>query len=464
MDKQEIGWNPSRRDELITLARYGKVTPQEAEAEARASGSDPFEHQPVLPAFDPLQESRWTIVMAVAWIAWRDYRRVREHCPGFRSKCTHWIFREWNEPVEDGKAFAPRAGWFLETWHEATTVRLSLLETILTARDELPPTRQMTVGKAEEALWRALSDGHLIAEALNDHGKPVDIPAREWSYLKLFEDGGRDVLRYDALDRRDPFTDVKLRRDALVTLWPAVKTGPDREHTEWPITPAMLQPLTTAGTAGYVPLCATIQWIMTNSGTRPAMINEQGKWAAAVDALWPLICSGEIELLGLGRGRAFTEPLTPQSLPLVRLLTPLNEDISQILLNAPSHITCLSYVDESYWRDDFNDKLYESGNPGPAWTHLQVRKADVLSRWPRPSTVIKNEAECFRWLVGEMRQSPTARPKPKSAFWKEARTRFRSIGVRQFDRAWDKAVDESGARNWTKAGRPPKAKSNHRTK
>jgi hypothetical protein len=32
----------------------------------------------------------------------------------------------------------------------------------------------------------------------------------------------------------------------------------------------------------------------------------------------------------------------------------------------------------------FNDKLYESGQLAAAWTHLQVRKSDVLSPWPKP--------------------------------------------------------------------------------
>ena len=465
MGKQEISWKPSRRDELITLARYGEVTPEEAEAEARANGQESFERQPELPAFDPMRESRWSMVMAVAWIAWRDIGRVRENCPGFRSECSHWIFREWNEPVENGSAFAPRAGWFLETWHEATTVRLSMMESILKARHELPSTWQMAVREAEEALWRALSDEHLVAEALNDHGKPVDIPAREWSYLKLFEEGKRDVLKYDALDRRAPFTEVKLRRDDLMALWPESKGfEPDEECTTWPITPSMLDPINAAGTAGYVPLCTALQWIMTSAGTRSVMLNDAEAWTAAVNALWPLICSGEIELLGLGRARVLTERITPQSLALVRVLAPLDNDIFDILLNGPSHVSCTSYMDESHWRNDFNDRLYESGLPGPAWTHLQVRKADILSRWPRPSTVIKNEAECCRWLVGEMRQSPVARPKPKAHFFKAARKRFRRIGLRQFDRAWDKALNESGAWNWSKSGRPPRKQSNHRTK
>jgi hypothetical protein len=458
MGRQEVGWKPSRRDELITLARYGKVTPQEAEAEARAKGFEPFERQPELPAFDPMRESRWTIVMAVAWIAWRDIRRVRENCAGFRSECSHWIFREWNEPDENGGAFVQRAGWFLESWHEATTVRLSLLETILKAREELPPTFQMPVREAEEVLWRALSDGHLTAEALNEDGRPVDIPAREWSYLKLFEDGKRDALRYGALDRRDPFTEVKLRRDDLIVLWPAVKTAPDQERAEWPITPSMLEPIAAVGTAGYVPLCAAIQWIMTSGGTRAAMIHDAACWYESVGKLWPAVCDGQVELIGLQAGQSMTRRIPGHCLTLIKVLPPLHYSIGDILLNAPSHITCQPYIDQEHWHQDFNDKLYELGRPDPSWTHLQVRKSDVLERWPKGSSIASVEHACYRWLFKTMQAAPTERPKSRDAFWTEAQGQFVGLAKRQFLRAWQRAVADSGA-TWSKSGRPKSNRS-----
>src|SRR5687768_9991396 len=78
-----------RRNEIISLARYGKISPEEAENEAAAKGSKPFASQPEMPAFDPMQESRWTITMAIAWIAWRDTGLVRENSLEFSSECRH---------------------------------------------------------------------------------------------------------------------------------------------------------------------------------------------------------------------------------------------------------------------------------------------------------------------------------------------------------------------------------------
>jgi hypothetical protein len=454
-------FKPSRRDELITLARYGKITPEEAEAEAAARGEEPFARQPQLPAFDPMAESRWTIVMAVAWIAWRDFRLVRENCPGFSAEATHWVFRHWNEAA--GTEFRPQKGWWLETWSEATTVRLALLEAALEAKDEMPATAQMPARDAQNVLWQALLDGHLVAEARDQDGRPTDIPAREWSYLNLFEDGKRDALKYDALDRREPFTEVKLKRDDLLRLWPAVTVAAVQPEAERLITPEMLEPLTTPYLAGYVPLCVALHWIMTEAGTLTVHFDDAEAWAASVAELHPLICGGEVELIGKPRGGSLTERIPGSALALVKILAPLQQSIGDIVLEAPSHIDCSYFLGQENWAKRFNDRLYETGKPAPTWTHLQVSKAEVLARWPKPQPVVKTEAACCRWLVGEMQQSPKVRTKAKAAFWSDARTRFPTIGKRQFDRAWDKAIGESGAPEWAKAGRP-RAKSNHHTK
>jgi hypothetical protein len=51
------------RDRLISLVRYGKVTPEQAEAEAASRGWPPFAREPKSGTFEPLKESRWPIVI-----------------------------------------------------------------------------------------------------------------------------------------------------------------------------------------------------------------------------------------------------------------------------------------------------------------------------------------------------------------------------------------------------------------
>ena len=277
------------RDDLISRARFGEVNPDEAEAKAKANGWPPFASEPPLPEFDPLKQSRWPIVMAVAWIAWRDVELTRQQCAEFRAESTHWIFREWRQPLK-GKGFADRAGWFLERLSSPTTARLMLHDIYRRTRDEFSSSQQMSAREAEAILWQALSDGKLIAEGLNEQSKPVDIPAREWSYLKLFEERERDVLKYEALDR-EVFSSVRLKRDNILTLWPQLPTTIELvEQEAWPIEPQMLAPISDQGNAGFVPLCAAIQWIMTDGGKRDAKIDNSGDWNKSVRALSPLIC------------------------------------------------------------------------------------------------------------------------------------------------------------------------------
>jgi hypothetical protein len=280
------------------------------------------------------------------------------------------------------------------------------------------------------------------------------IPQREWSYLKLFEDGKRDVLRYDVLDRTEPFTDVKFKRDDLLRLWPE-----SPQHATIPadsaqfVEPFMLEPIANPVPAGYVPLCAALHWIMTSGGTRPVALDDEAAWTSSVEKLFPLICGGEIELIGLPCGQPLTERIPGHALTLVRVLPPLHDQLGDMLVNSPSHIACSPFMDEEHWSRGFNDQLCQSGRVSAAWTHLQVRKADVLSRWPKPAPTVKPQGDCYRWLLQQMQASPATKPKSRNAFWLEAEQKFRPIAKRQFVRAWDQAIADSGAQRWSMAGR-----------
>jgi DNA modification methylase len=99
------------RDEIISKARNGKITPEQAEEEAKAAGLPPFERQPTIGEFDPMTESRWPIVMVVAWIAWRDIQLVARQQPEYRSQSTWWCQREWLEPADGAEQITERRGW-----------------------------------------------------------------------------------------------------------------------------------------------------------------------------------------------------------------------------------------------------------------------------------------------------------------------------------------------------------------
>src|SRR5262249_48971321 len=148
------------------------------------------------------------------------------------------------------------------------------------------------------------------------------------------------------------------------------------------------------------------------------------------------------------------------ALTIIEIIAPLQDDIKNYLLNAPTHISCMPFVDHEHWSQGFNDQLFVSGKAGAEWTHLQVPKASILELSPRREPKVKAEQDCYRWLLAQMQATPKSRPKSQSKFWEEAEQMFRPISHRQFVRAWGNAISESGAQNWSKAGRP---KLNRRT-
>jgi hypothetical protein len=208
------------RDRLLMQAERGEITGEQAEEAAAAHGLEPFERKPDLPRFDPKLKSHWSIVMAVAWIARRDFGLVREQNPEFCSACFHWIYRKWKDPCDETAEPVERAGYFLETRLAPTVSRLALLDQILRTQGNVPSTAVMTIPEAVAALWQALSKDSLMAQGFDAHGAVVEIPSREWVYLRLREERGRDVLRYDAVSRPEPFTAVTLRQSKVLRLWP----------------------------------------------------------------------------------------------------------------------------------------------------------------------------------------------------------------------------------------------------
>ena len=222
------------RDRLLMQAERGEITGQQADEAAAAHGLEPFERKPELPRLDPKLKSHWSIVMAVAWIAWRDFGLVREQDPEFCSAYFHWIYRKWNDLSEKTGEPVQRGGHFLETRLAPTVSRLLLRDGLLRGRGNVPSTAIMTIREAIAVLWQALSEDRLIARGFDANGAVIEIPSREWVYLRLRAERGRDVLRYDAVGRPEPFTEITLRQSDVLRLWlvtgelPSIEISPSQ--------------------------------------------------------------------------------------------------------------------------------------------------------------------------------------------------------------------------------------------
>jgi hypothetical protein len=142
------------RDRLLMQAERGEITGEQAEEAAAARGLEPFERKPELPRFDPKLKSHWSIVMAVAWIAWRDFEMVREQDPEFCLEYFHWISRERKvRPRKDGEP-VKRVVYSLEARPAPTVSRLALLDVVLRVRGKVPATAVMMIREAVAELWR----------------------------------------------------------------------------------------------------------------------------------------------------------------------------------------------------------------------------------------------------------------------------------------------------------------------
>jgi hypothetical protein len=360
------GFEPSARDIVIHKARVGEITPEEAEAEAERQGFGPLATKPSPVDFDPTLMPDWSLPMALAWIAWRTIDAVREHCADYREKCLLWFPGSCNVPTEDGREFKRVDGYELRSLQRSTSVRLALVEAHLSSEEKLPQTCQMTIAKAERELFSALAAGNLVAIGKDDARRVVDIPQREWPYLHLFEEQESDVLKRDALDATPAFTEIKLWKSDLQRLWP-----------EFLVQSYMIEPMMQPGTAGYVPFCAALHWIMTRGGTVDKNLEDFGSWEACVQRLLPLLSTGEVQIVGRPSTGGPATIIASETFAGVLVSHALKDDL-WVIVGYDPWISCTPYIDQQHWNTDFNDKLYLSHYGPASWTHLQARKSDLL--------------------------------------------------------------------------------------
>ena len=139
----------------------------------------------------------------------------------------------------------------------------------------------------------------------------------------------------------------------------------------------MIEPMMRAGVAGYVPLCSALHWIMTEAGKKVQQLDDSQSWAAAVEELVPLISTGEVQIVGRPSSGGPQRVIEGQLFARILVGEPLRDTFEMITGDNP-WISCIPYIDEEHWLNDFNDQLLLHQSGRASWTHLQVKKADVL--------------------------------------------------------------------------------------
>jgi len=230
------------RAKLFDDLYFGRIEPDEAEDLAEQQGVGPLKPRPspsVYEANDPNHLARWSICMAVSWIAWRDLDRVREACDAFRRECYSWQRHRWQESNgvraraarRKGEGVESGEGWKLEKLGDATIEGLLDVEL-----DPDAKPKYHSVTDAKDRLWSAAVEGRIIADGIKAvDGTPVDIPCSEWRFLVTREHLPFDVagncsrpvdlaIPAGPLDRI--YCEVGFSRGRLLELWPADCAAP----------------------------------------------------------------------------------------------------------------------------------------------------------------------------------------------------------------------------------------------
>lgn len=352
----------SVRDELLHRANYGELTADEAEAEAKRQGLEPFKRVPDPTDFDPTSESLWTLPMAVAWIAYRTLQAVRENWPAYCAECRDWHWRRWR----NGPGGDVHEGWSLDQRGFPTLPHLemrSILERIDGDIDGLRPL--MPVKEARETLWTALGDSLLPATGVSrlGGGRKV-IPAVDWIALRPLDSDHRDELgRPPVMDYADPLVPSR----AVRHLW-----RPRREDR------TTLPPLMAPSGDGYMPLSCAAQWIATEGGVIDFDPHEEAIWRAAFDQLLGAIASEKVRVVGLRSGG---RELVPGHLFAGCLVDyPYAEASIEMIMSENVYLRSYPYVDDQHWRNGFDDALVSRHKD--SWKQLMVEKGDVRGIWP----------------------------------------------------------------------------------
>jgi hypothetical protein len=355
------------RDDLIDDVQNGRMSPEAAEEEAARRGLPPLARVPDPASYNPMGETWWTLVMAIAWIVWRSPRKVCEFWDRYRHECWDWhdrgVRRGPDTPVQ----------WFLKQREPATLSRL-IREANYDKANGLLPNDRISVEDLKAKLWKVLSNNVMQATGMKrlNGEERVLIPDHEWCDLAPFQRKDRTVLlvrKGQSVSDASGYNDVMVRRQSVMALWPLVQ----REECE-----RLLPPIMSPDGPGYIPLYCAAQWIATRGGTFTFDPHHTPNWHAPYADLLARISSGEVTVTGVRDG--IGEKLEPHLFASVRVAYPFSDEPLDLILSEDLYLASGAYINEGHWRTGWDDNL--QNRRGVKVARIQVLKTDVVRWWP----------------------------------------------------------------------------------
>lgn len=201
----------SLRSNIIRLVDRGEMSPDQAEAWAATFGWKPLAGWAEPSGLDPMEQKAWSLPMTAAWIRWRAPDEVRRRWSAYIEPSTRWV------DVSDKRDGSRHAVRPIEDWGYYE------VEDFETDNDPLTSTKR--------DMLLALSSGRLVASGYRSDGEFVEIPAAQWTALKIVGFCGTDsapwirngihkVMNPDC--ERLAFDAVRISREQVLDAFPKV--------------------------------------------------------------------------------------------------------------------------------------------------------------------------------------------------------------------------------------------------
>jgi hypothetical protein len=251
------------RDMLLHAALLGLIDGDAAERLALELCGAPLRNIPSLDAFDARLDADWSLSMAIAWIASKDWQEVTRQKADFRKDAEYWscVARGLPKDGNPNGIFIPES-WTIETL-DAPSISGLIIEDGWPDDDD----GRMTAAHAKPNLWRALQDGALAATGRRDGGSRETIPATLWQDLETIQDrlDGPEHLRESMHGPR--WVGVTVRRDDVLRIWPAELFSPQASDIVRPAEPVLHDRLPLAQ---WLPLEVALHFVQDGWALHPS--------------------------------------------------------------------------------------------------------------------------------------------------------------------------------------------------
>ncbi len=201
------------RNHLFDEIAHGNMLPIETEVRLAELGFEPLDKKPNVDDFHPEKEVYWSILMAAAWISWRDMKAVTRNWESYTQHCRFWRSSRGPNQINEGMV--------LESSGRPTLLGLMIEESVGISKPNFPQP-SMTINAARNDLWSKLQAGDLIAVGKQGFGERVPITAHLWLDLSIQGDGiKRETLgQPGGSSRSTAWSDVKVKRADVMRIWP----------------------------------------------------------------------------------------------------------------------------------------------------------------------------------------------------------------------------------------------------